>query len=181
MRYGRSWRRLAAALALLAVLAAGCARPAADASAAGLLFDPPQGYEVERGKAGAAQAFILAGGAAAAALAWTDAGDEPPNAKAVIDTLLRRRGLEPGGYRPPEILTMEDRTAADRPANYLEMRLPADGSGPAQHVRVLFFSGDSATYFVALLTDETRRDDPAVVSAWDGFTSSLRWQQESAQ
>lgn len=174
MRAGR--RRLAwFVTALLLLMAAGC-RHAGRTEAAGLAFDVPEGFRLQRARAGDAQAFVLSGPTATLVLAWRQGG-EPPEAGGVLQAALRARGLAGTPYAVAEVTALESREVAGRAADYAEtVWVPRQGGAAPQVMRVLLLSGERATYLIALVADESRRDDPDAAAAWDRFVASLRWQ-----
>lgn len=159
------------ALVLAVVLLTACGGGAQEA--AGLQFQAPEGYALERQRAGRADAVVFVGDEAVLVLAWTPV-DQVPDAGAVVDAALRARGLAGGGYAVGEVLTLDTRTVAGTAADYLEtVWVPRQGQGPRRHVRMVLFSGPQATYVVALVTAE--RPGPRADAAWERFLASLRW------
>lgn len=163
---------------LILLVMAGC-RHAPRTEAAGLLFDVPAGFTLERARAGSAQAFVLRSPTATLVLAWRP-GSEPPEAGPVLQAALRGQGEGGTAYAVAQVTALETRLVAGRPADYAEAVWAPVGAGNApsrQVMRVLLFSGPQATYLAAMVAEEGRRDDPASAAAWERFVASLRFKQ----
>lgn len=160
---------LAVLLAFLAL--AGCG--AEDYDAAGLRFQVPDGFQVTKQRAGRADAYVFHGDAGTLVLAWTRS-DDPPDAAAVVDVALRRRGISGVQYAVADLTSLETREVAASQADYVDtVWAPREGSGPRQRVRMVLFSAGDATYLVALVTDAEGGDPAGAV--WERFLASLQW------
>lgn len=166
------------------LLVSACGGKTFDAK--GLAFEYPDGFQEAEGTTSSTLVLEPNGNLeqqGVVALHWTD--QDQPDARPVINAALRESGADFERYNRLRLEQIETAEVDGQPADYLELVVEhdEDDGAPRYFGRLLLFSSpdDSINYIVGHIVQDDHRQEPQVVQAWERISSTLKFDQSSAQ